>query len=75
MGRYYEKRYCEELLPAHDEFSDKLKTKVDHNIDFNVIGLNVWSDVIRISRELIHKAYKAGYADCKDDYARGNTNV
>lgn len=68
-------RYDKELLPAHDEFSDKLRGKIDCHSGFHSIGICAWGDVVKMARELMNKAYKAGYADCKDDYARGNTNV
>ncbi len=61
-------RYRTVIIPAHDEFSEVLAGKVDSEACINAIGVNAYTDILALTRELVDKAYKAGYADCEDKH-------
>ena len=61
-------RYKKVVIPAHDKFSEVLAGKVDSETYINVIGVNAFTDILALTRELVDKAYKAGYADCDDKH-------
>lgn len=59
-------KYSTVLIPAYDKFGDVLAGKVDSEVYINAIGINAFTDIMTLTRELVDKAYKAGYADCND---------
>ena len=61
-------RYKTVIIPAHDKFSEVLAGKVDSEAYINVIGVNAFTDIMALTRELVDKAYKAGYTDCEDKH-------
>lgn len=60
-------KYSTVIIPAYDEFSDKLWDKIDCHSGHS-IGINAFTDILALTRELVDKAYKAGYADCEDKH-------
>ena len=61
-------KYSTVLIPAYDEFGDVLAGKIDSEVYINAIGINAFTDIMALTRELVDKAYKAGYADCEDKH-------
>lgn len=61
-------RYRTVIIPAHDKFSEVLAGKVDSDVPFTVVGITAYGDILQLTRELVDKAYKAGYADCEDKH-------
>lgn len=61
-------RYRTVIIPAHDKFSEVLAGKVDSDVSFTVVGITAYGDILQLTRELVDKAYKAGYADCEDKH-------
>lgn len=61
-------RYKTVIIPAHDKFGEVLAGKVDSEAYINAIGVNAFTDILNLTRELMDKAYKAGYADCEDKH-------
>lgn len=61
-------RYKTVIIPAHDKFSEVLAGKVDSEAYINTIGLSAYEDITALVRELVDKAYKAGYEDCEDKH-------
>ncbi len=61
-------RYKTVIIPAHDKFSEVLVGKVDSDVPFAVVGITAYGDILQLTRELVDKAYNAGYADCEDKH-------
>lgn len=61
-------RYRTVIIPAYDDFIDTVSFKVDSESDINTIGLSAYEDITALVRELVDKAYNAGYADCEDKH-------
>lgn len=61
-------RYRTVIIPAYDDFIDTVSFKVDSESDINTIGLSAYEDITALVRELLDKAYNAGYADCEDKH-------
>ena len=61
-------RYRTVIIPAHDKFSEVLADKVDSDVAFAVVGITAYGDILQLTRELMDKAYNAGYADCEDKH-------
>ena len=61
-------RYRTVIIPAYDDFIDTVSFKVDSESDINTIGLSAYDDITALVRELLDKAYNAGYADCEDKH-------
>lgn len=61
-------RYRTVIIPAHDKFSEVLAGKVDSEAYINAIGVNAFTDILTLTRELVDKAYNAGYEDCEDKH-------
>ena len=61
-------KYSTVIIPAYDEFSDRLRDKIDCHSNFHSIGINAFTDILALTRELVDKAYNAGYADCEDKH-------
>lgn len=61
-------RYRTVIIPAYDDFIDTVSFKVDSESDINTIGLSAYENITALVRELLDKAYKAGYADCEDKH-------
>lgn len=61
-------RYRTVIIPAYDDFIDTVSFKVDGESDINTIGLSAYEDITALVRELLDKAYNAGYADCEDKH-------
>lgn len=64
-------RYRTVIIPAYDDFIDTVSFKVDSESDINTIGLSAYEDITALVKELVDKAYHAGYADCKDNRQQG----
>lgn len=64
-------RYRTVIIPAYDDFIDTVSFKVDSESDINTIGLSAYDDITALVRELVDKAYNAGYDDCKDNCQQG----
>lgn len=61
-------RYRTVIIPAYDDFIDTVSFKVDSESDINTIGLSAYDDITALVRELLDKAYNAGYADCEEKH-------
>lgn len=61
-------RYRTVIIPAYDDFIDTVSFKVDSESDISTIGLSAYDDITALVRELVDKAYNAGYADCEDKH-------
>lgn len=61
-------RYKTVIIPTHDKFSEVLAGKVDSDVSFTVVGITAYGDILQLTRELVDKAYNAGYADCEDKH-------
>lgn len=61
-------RYKTVIVPAYDGFIESLSFQVDIDSDISTIGLSVYDDISALVRELVDKAYNAGYADCEDKH-------
>ena len=61
-------RYRTVIIPAYDDFIDTVSFKVDSESDIDTIGLSAYEDITALVRELLDKAYNAGYADCEDKH-------
>lgn len=61
-------RYKTVIIPAYDDFIDTVSFKVDSESDIDTIGQGAYDDILQLTRVLIVKAYKAGYADCEDKH-------
>lgn len=61
-------RYRTVIIPAYDDFIDTVSFKVDSESDINTIGLSAYEDITALVKELLDKAYNAGYADCEDKH-------
>ena len=64
-------RYRTVIIPAHDKFSEVLADKVDSDVSFAAVGITAYGDILQLTRDLVDKAYKAGYEDCKDNCQQG----
>lgn len=61
-------RYRTVIIPAYDDFIETVSFKVDSESDINTIGLSAYEDITALVKELLDKAYNAGYADCEDKH-------